>query len=264
MIHTFYYTPSCSGCHSKAPCSGSSRRSGRRAWGRAGGSAPGDPRGDPGRCPARPTHHDHSHHDGGDADEVYSFPEKSSSIFPWQSSCGGGQTAFRGARPQPPARPWPRVIAAGAQRGTALPPRPSAEARTGPSLCQLLPQTRKWRVCRVRPLALKRLGSTTATGLTREARAPPCQVQRAPPPGTWARDSPPHGPAGSKNLASAPRQSSPNSNHSTAQYGHVLALASRSPERASHRPGPTRGGSQMGEQAGPAPPWEAPPITTHL
>lgn len=29
----------------------------------------------------------------------YSFPEKSSSIFPWQSSCRGGQRAVRGACP---------------------------------------------------------------------------------------------------------------------------------------------------------------------
>lgn len=29
----------------------------------------------------------------------YSFPEKSSSIFPWQSSCRGGQRAVRGSCP---------------------------------------------------------------------------------------------------------------------------------------------------------------------
>lgn len=72
----------------------------------------------PKQSQSRPTHHDHSNHDGRDADD-YSFPRKSSSIFPWQSSCRGGQGAVRGC----PSSTH-EAAARGPMKGTAPPPGP--------------------------------------------------------------------------------------------------------------------------------------------
>lgn len=122
-------TLSCSGCRSRAPCSGSSRRSAGRGRQAVSSQRPlgrawaGDPLPDPVGSGWRPP--------GGQLSQLseppsvggipkqsrsapltmitattmaampmrYSFPEKSSSIFPWQSSCRGGQRAVRGACP---------------------------------------------------------------------------------------------------------------------------------------------------------------------
>lgn len=93
----------------------------RRGWGGQVGQRPETRGGTLSRCPARPTHHDHSHHDGGDADEVQ-LPREELVDLPVAVLLRGWPDSVQRCPSSAPARPWPRVIAEGAQRGTALPP----------------------------------------------------------------------------------------------------------------------------------------------
>lgn len=92
-------TPSCSGCHSTVPCSGSSRRSGGGGGRPVSTWRPAGP-----RAGARPpaTHHDHSDHNGCNANEVQLPREELVNLA--VAVLLGGQRAVSGARPQAPGR----------------------------------------------------------------------------------------------------------------------------------------------------------------
>ena len=147
----------------------------------------------------------------------YSFPEKSSSIFPWQSSCRGGQRAVRGARP-----PTPQGSSRGPMEGHSPAPRAPqkrCERRLVSAWCEQ-------QACQRHPPVLRDHEAPSGQGWPREARAPSTR--------------------GSE-VTTAPRQSSPNSSHRTAQHDRGL----REPREARPPPRTQGAAAQRGNHHAP-------------